>query len=174
MFKPAPSEIQDVMLSKRYVFVGPELPYYLNIIAIRANNPETEDTLAVLCYDEEGRPVNRYFPAFTNRLRDKPVEGEACLSNGQYFNVFALGEHAGKEALVETHSMGFDTKLKKKLRHISKNLHAVIADAKDVSPKDTISQKIKAGFEKFMALCEQHRKFHGNFFSYTLLSETDF
>lgn len=176
MFKPSVTEIMDVLQAKKFVFVGPELPYYLNIVGIRTENEEEPDTLVVSCYDEDGFAINKFFQAKLDISEaELSHEGGVSLCCGQYFNVFELREVEGKDKLIETSAVGVmkyhNDKMCRIWGHAKVSLHNSAFTDEDVK---TGGQVILYGYEDFLKLCELHRKHHGNFFSYTLLRKKDF
>lgn len=188
MFKASEWRLLEVMRDKHYVCVGPELPYYLNIIGIRAHNLKANgfsDTLVTLFFDDKEKPVIDYFPAITNPARyylrhsktNIPLYG---IREGNYFNAFSIGELGKQDALAQTRQLPFRRINRGKTDKVccKNGIYMLEADKNSLQEIKENPNKgdhfIGTGFNRLMQYCELHRKYHGNFFNYTLLRDKDF
>jgi hypothetical protein len=171
-------------------------PFELNIVGVRSRSliPNTfNDRINVFYKDDTGSWQSHSFVATTDPgtfWLKNPLnpQGTAILKEGQYLNSHVIGLHRSKYlALVQRApvtvirdikrdgSLDFGGKEDTGLFGI--NIHRALQEG-----TTKFIDKFSAGcqvlanateFNKFMALCEQHKNLYGNNFSYTLLHETD-
>ena len=170
-------------------------PYQLNIVGVRNRNMISNtfnDQIIVFCKDDSGAWVVHVFTATTLPgvywLRNPMNKnGTAILMEGQYKDSHQIGLHRGKySALIQKSAVkvlrdndrnGFANvkALTIETGYFGINIHR--ADASFTSLK---IGKYSAGcqvfanpkeFDLFMQLANNHKKLHGNSFTYTLLSQ---
>ena len=174
-------------------------PYQLNIVGVRNRNMISNtfnDQIIVFCKDDSGAWVVHVFTATTLPgvywLRNPMNKnGTAILIPGQYKDSHQIGLHRGKySALIQKSAVkvlrdndrnGFANPfanvkaLTTETGYFGINIHR--ADAAFTSLK---IGKYSAGcqvfanpkeFDLFMQLANNHKKLHGNSFTYTLLSQ---
>lgn len=171
-------------------------PFELNIVGIRSHSltPNTfNDRINVFYKDDTGSWQSHSFVATTDPgtfWLKNPLnpQGTAILKEGQYLNSHVIGLHRSRYlALVQRApvtvlrdikrdgSLDFGGKEDTGLFGI--NIHRALQEG-----TTKFIDKFSAGcqvlanateFNKFMALCEQHKNLYGNSFSYTLLHETE-
>lgn len=119
------------------------------------------------------------------------VHGTAIMKPGQYLSAYQIGMHAGYQALVNTGKIPVSfyrdnnkdgilniKNMPVETSYAGLNIHR--ASANNIS---TTVDRWSAGcqvfqspahFSFFMKLCNTAREKYGNFFTYTLLEESDF
>jgi len=168
-------------------------PYQLNIVGVRSTNTEAnrfDDMLYVFFKDERLHWNYAKYKITTDPgtyWLEHPlnVDGTAILKEGQYVDTYVLGLHKGQyKALVEAKPVtvirDYERKAlldflngKEETGYFGINIHH--AKAKGVT---TSVDKWSAGcqvfenaedFAQFISLCEKHKSYYGNHFTYTLI-----
>ena len=170
-------------------------PFELNITGIRSNSttPNSfDDSIYVFYKNDEGNWVYHQFKATTDPgtfWLKNPLNpsGTAILKHGQYTGSHAIGLHRGKYlALVQRRPLTV-------LRDYDRNATLDFMNGKEdtgmfginihrasINGTTKVVDKYSAGcqvfasandFALFMQLCERHKQFYGNQFTYTLIDE---
>jgi len=187
------TELQATLKQKGFAIFT--RPFELNIIGIRANSTKPnafDDAIHLFYTTQDGRQQFFSYKATTDPgtfWLQNPLnpQGTAILKEGQYKNTYALGLHRGKYlALVQVRPVtvmrDYDRNAvldfmngKEQTGLFGINIHRAL----ETGTTKTID-KFSAGcqvfanasdFQVFMQLCERHKQFHGNSFTYTLLDE---
>jgi len=168
-------------------------PYELNIVGIRSTSVKPnkfDDEIHVFFKTSSGSWEHFVFSATTDPgtfwlLQPMMPQGTAILAQGQYKNAYAIGLHRGqyyaltqirkvtvirdynRNAVLDFYNGVYDT------GNFGINIHRAyaIGETKYVDKYSAGCQVFEdaSDFNLFMALCERHRKFYGNAFTYTLL-----
>ena len=168
-------------------------PYQLNIVGLRnksTNSNRFDDEIHVFFTKPDGRWHYHIYPATTDPgtfwLNNPSFQqGTAILAQGQYRNTYAIGKHKGLyTALVQilpvTVIRDYDRDAvldfyngSKQTGNFGINIHRAesFGDTKFINKYSAGCQVFQnaADFDKFIALCEQHKKLYGNKFTYTLI-----
>jgi hypothetical protein len=170
-------------------------PFELNIIGVRADSTKPnsfDDSIHVVYRNREGQLVHHQFPATTDPgtywlLNPLNPQGTAVLKQGQYIGAYAIGMHRGKyRALVQQRPVTvlreYDRKAtldflngKEDTGLFGINIHRA-AESGSTLTVDKYSAGCQvfqraADFDLFVQLCERHRQWYGNTFTYTLIDE---
>lgn len=168
-------------------------PYYLNIIGIRSSDTQSnrfDDELHVFFKNEHNQWKHYRFSITTDPgtywlKYPLQVDGTAILKEGQYLNTYRIGLHKGQyKALVQN-------KMVTVIRDYDRNAVLDFMNGKEstgyyginihrakITGSTSLVDKWSAGcqvfersndFDVFMKLCEKHRLYNGNFFTYTLI-----
>jgi hypothetical protein len=185
--------IQTALQKKGYrIFLR---PFELNIVGVRADSVKPnafDDIIYVFFNNNEGKLIEHKFPATTDPgtyWLQNPMnpQGTAILKEGQYINTYGLGLHRGKYmALVQKRPV---TVMRDYDRNAvldfmngkeDKGLFGINIHRASESGTTKIVDHFSAGcqvfasatdFILFMSLCERHKSFYGNDFTYTLIDE---
>jgi len=184
-------QILSILKRKRYKLY--KQPYQLNIVGVRSSSttPNSfDDRLYVLFKDEHLRWRFMVYKITTDPgtywLKNPlNVDGTAILKEGQYENAYRLGLHRGQyKALVQVKPVitirDYDRNASLDFFNGSEhrgyfgiNIHRAlpIGETKDVNKWSAGCQVFANAedFSQFMQLCERHRSYYGNYFTYTLI-----
>jgi len=168
-------------------------PYELNVVGLRSKSviPNRFDDEIHVFYKVSG--LNWVYHVFrvttdpgTFWLR-QPMQpqGTAILAEGQYLNSYGLGMHQGKYlALVQQKPImvirdyNRDAVLDFNNGSRSTGMFGINIHRASVSGSTKIVDKYSAGcqvfenakdFQLFLSLCQKHKQFYGNHFTYTLI-----
>lgn len=168
-------------------------PFELNIVGLRSDStfPNRFDDEIHVFYKTDSLKWNYHvFKATTDPgtfwlKNPSEPQGTAILAEGQYLNSYMLGLHRGKyEALVQqkpvTVIRDYDRDAKLDFYNGTKttglygiNIHRAnsIGTTKTVDKNSAGCQVFENAdsFQLFMLLCERHRQYYGNAFTYTLI-----
>jgi len=170
-------------------------PYRLNIVGVRAKSTMSNhfDDWLVVFY--KNSVLKWSFFAFsittdpgTYWLKNPlNVDGTAILKEGQYVDAYSLGLHKGQyKALVQTKPVtvirDYDRNAvldffngSEHTGYYGINIHRAIASGitAQVGKWSAGCQVFKNAedFSKFISLCERHRLYYGNKFTYTLIDQ---
>jgi hypothetical protein len=168
-------------------------PYQLNIVGVRSPSIDSnsfDDEVHVFYKKPDGKWNYHVYPATTDPgtfwLNNPSYEqGTAILAQGQYRNAYAIGKHKGfYTALVQIRPVTVirdydrDALLdfyngSKQTGNFGINIHRAesFGETKFINKYSAGCQVFQnaADFDKFIALCEQHKKLYGNKFTYTLI-----
>lgn len=201
MLRPAVEKLIEVMKGKGYaVYDTPSTDWNLNIVGIRASDPEPgtfNDTLTVFQRFQGSWEIS-YYPITTDPslyyLRH-PVSsaGAAILKEGQYKGAYKLDIHnrgldTGHLALcqrLKPVTVYRDSNRDEKLNLIERKTQTGMFNINiHRTSEDYIQrQRFSAGcqvfaeqrqFADFIRICQAGQKAFGNKFTYTLLHERDF
>lgn len=185
------SRIKAILKEAGYVLYTK--PYQLNIVGLRSKSTTSnsfDDEIHVFYKTPDGNWNYHVYPATTDPgtfwLNNPSYDqGTAILAQGQYVDAYSLGLHRNKyEALVQlkpvTVMRDYDRNSfldfkngKQQIGLFGINIHR--AESKGTTK---FINKYSAGcqvfqnaedFQKFIAICEQHKKLYGNKFTYTLV-----
>lgn len=194
---PSPEMIKAVMRRKGYLVFGNQAKGYdLNIFGIRTNDNEANrfnDYLGVM-YLADGQWNCFLFPGTTDPgtyWRENPmnVDGTAILVPGQYRGSHMVGEHKGYPALQQKTPLKVyrdadkDNVLDMDPTTIKEGMYGINIHRANKDQASVEVNKWSAGcqvladpfqFEFLMALAKKSAAIHGNSFTYTLLTESDF
>ena len=196
MKTPSVFDILRVMEKKRYrVFESDNNLYNLNLIGIRADNPvpnSFDDRFFVL-WKLHGRWHQRDYAITTDPgtywlKNPMNVSGTAILKEGQYPGLWALGKHAGYDALIQVSPCTVIRDANRNNRldydgHEETGLFGINLHRANPAGKSTQVDKWSAGcqvfadgrdFQMFMQIAKEAARIWGDGFSYTLLNERDF
>lgn len=185
-------------LAKEKGFVVYDKPYYLNIWGFRANSqtPNSFDD-EIHVFTNIGtirRPKWAYWvfkcttdPGTYWLKNPMNPQGTAILNPGQYVDAYQLGLHRGKyRALVQckavsvTRDYNRNAVLDFNNGRIAKGLFGINIHRASQVGTTFVVDKYSAGcqvfknvkdFDFFIKLCELHRNYHGNKFTYTLVDK---
>jgi len=185
-------------LAKEKGFIINEKPYFLNIWGFRANsqtpNSFDDEMHIFMNIGTERLPKWAYWvfkcttdPGTYWLKNPMNPQGTAILNPGQYIDAYQIGLHRGKyKALVQrgvvsvTRDYDRDAVLDFANGRVVRGLYGInIHRASQVGSTLTVD-KYSAGcqvfknaqdFDFFIKLCELHRSFHGNKFTYTLVDK---
>jgi hypothetical protein len=170
-------------------------PYELNIVGIRSDSTTSnrfDDEIHVFFKNGGGQWVHYQFAATTDPgtyWLKSPMhpQGTAILMQGQYRGAYQIGLHRGKYyALVQrlpvTVIRDYDRNAVLVFMNgrpdtglFGINIHraSVIGTTKQVDKYSAGCQVFSDinDFNRFMQLCENHRKLYGNSFTYTLIDK---
>lgn len=185
------SRIKAILKQSGYVLNTK--PYQLNIVGLRnksTNSNRFDDEIHVFFTKPDGRWDYHIYPATTDPgtfwLNNPSFEqGTAILAQGQYRNAYAIGKHKGLyTALVQilpvTVIRDYDRDAvldfyngSKQTGNFGINIHRAesFGDTKFINRYSAGCQVFQnaSDFDKFIALCEQHKRLYGNKFTYTLI-----
>lgn len=185
------SRIKAILRQSGYVLNTK--PYQLNIVGLRnksTNSNRFDDEIHVFFTKPDGRWDYHIYPATTDPgtfwLNNPSFEqGTAILAQGQYKNAYAIGKHKGLyTALVQilpvTVIRDYDRDAvldfyngSKQTGNFGINIHRAesFGETKFINKYSAGCQVFQnaADFDKFIALCEMHKKLYGNKFTYTLI-----
>lgn len=190
-------EVKKLAQEKNYVIF--DEPFKLNIWGFRANTqvPNTfDDEIHVFLNvrtQKNPKWVYFVFPCTTDPgtfwlKNPQNPQGTAILNPAQYIDTYALDLHRGKyKALCQrlksvsvTRDYNRDTVLDFFNGKIAKGMFGINIHRAFKSGSAYLVDKFSAGcqvfkhsfdFDFFMKLCELHRHYHGNKFSYTLVDK---
>ena len=170
-------------------------PYELNILGIRSDSAianRFDDEIHVFFKNSAGKWIHYVFTATTDPgtyWLKSPMhpQGTAILMQGQYRNSYQIGLHRGKyyalvqrapvtvlrdydrNAVVDFQNGRPDTGL------FGINIHRASVNGTTVEvDKYSAGCQVFASvsdFNRFMQLCENHRRLYGNSFTYTLIDK---
>jgi hypothetical protein len=185
------SRIKAILKQSGYVLNTK--PYQLNIVGLRnksTNSNRFDDEIHVFFTKPDSKWDYHIYPATTDPgtfwLNNPSFEqGTAILAQGQYRNAYAIGKHKGLyTALVQilpvTVIRDYDRDAvldfyngTKQIGNFGINIHRAesFGETKFINKYSAGCQVFQnaADFDKFIALCEQHKKLYGNKFTYTLI-----
>lgn len=185
------SRIKAILRQSGYVLNTK--PYQLNIVGLRnksTNSNRFDDEIHVFFTKADGRWDYHIYPATTDPgtfwLNNPSFDqGTAILAQGQYKNAYAIGKHKGLyTALVQilpvTVIRDYDRDAvldfyngSKQTGNFGINIHRAesFGETKFINKYSAGCQVFQnaADFDKFIALCEKHKKLYGNKFTYTLI-----
>lgn len=189
------SQLLNVMKRKRYIVY--RKPYQLNIVGVRAENVQAnsfDDCICIFYKDNLGSWVLEK-KAFTSDpgtyYLNNPmnVSGTAIVVPGQYINSHKIGLHKGEyTALVQQGPINIirDTNKDNVLDFTSgtvvTGIYGINIHRASSTGTSTDVNKWSAGcqvfannkdFDRFISLCLQHKQYHGDNFTYTLIMESD-
>lgn len=168
-------------------------PYELNIIGLRhieTTANRFDDEIHVIYRDNSGKTLHHIYKVTTDPgtfwLKNPSMpKGTAILKEGQHKDAYKLGLHRGKyKALVQdkpvTVYRDYDRDAVLDLNNGSEEtgLFGINIHRAGISGSTTLIDEYSAGcqvfqnandFNEFIGLCEQHSKFYGNKFTYTLI-----
>lgn len=167
--------------------------YQLNIVGVRSpsvNSNSFDDEIHVFYKKLDSKWNYHVFPATTDPgtfwLNNPSYEqGTAILAQGQYRNAYAIGKHKGLyTALVQVRPVTVirdydrDALLdfyngSKQTGNFGINIHRAesFGETKFINKYSAGCQVFQNAkdFNEFIQLCEHHRRFYGNSFTYTLV-----
>ena len=170
-------------------------PYELNIVGIRSDSTlpnRFDDEIHVFFKNGSGKWIHYIFPATTDPgtyWLQNPMspQGTAILKQGQYKGTYQIGLHRGKYyALVQSKPVtvlrDYDRNAvldfwngKPETGLFGINIHraSVNGTTKSVDSYSAGCQVFANinDFNLFMQLCEKHKQFYGNTFTYTLIDK---
>lgn len=185
-------KLKSILRQKRYRIFS--RPYELNIVGIRSKQTRSnsfDDELHVFYKDDRKKWQYHIFKITTDPgtywlENPQASKGTAILAEGQYLNAYGIGLHQNKYyALCQLHKpvvvmrdynrnaiLDFRNGKKEK-GMFGINIHRARAagSTKVIDDYSAGCQVFKdaSDFVAFMALCEQHKRLHGNTFTYTLI-----
>ncbi len=186
------SKIKSILKLRGYMLY--DRPFEINIVGLRANQtkPNTfDDEIHVFYKTDLGNWVYKAFKATTDPgtfwlKNPMQPQGTAILAQGQYKGAYAIGLHKGQyKALVQ--QLGPVTIIRDYNRNSSldfasgepsKGYFGINIHRASASGTTLTIDKYSAGcqvfqnagdFEQFLSMCENHRKYYGNQFTYTLV-----
>jgi hypothetical protein len=190
-------EISKLAQKKGYVIY--EEPYRLNIWGFRANSQTPnafDDEMHVFTnIAQTGRPKWLYMvfkcttdPGTFWLKNPMNAQGTAILNPSQYIDTYQIGLHRGKyKALIQTggkvnvtRDYDRDAVLDFNNGKVGSGFFGINIHRASQIGSTLVVDKYSAGcqvfksasdFDFFMKLCEVHRSFHGNKFTYTLVDE---
>ena len=195
MYKPRIEQLKAVFKKKGYALK--EGVWELNIIGIRNSQSQPnafDDTICVLFKDHYNDDTLRCFSATTDPgqfwlLHPICVQGCAIMKEGQYKDVYKIGNHKGYKALEQIGKITFfrDNNLDAKLDFFGKNekeisevikanIHHASATSTSISVDKWSAgcQVINSGWLDFIELCDQSALVTGkSIFTYTLLNSDE-
>ncbi len=170
-----------------------ERPYQLNLVGLRSSATAAgkfDDYLSLFFKNREGKWVLGIYKITTDPgtywlKHPMNVDGTAILKEGQYVDAYKIGLHKGQyTALVQAKPVTIlrdydrNAVLNFKSAAESSGLFGINIHRAQMNGSTASVGKWSAGcqvferakdFEQFMALCEMHRNYYGNRFTYTLL-----
>jgi hypothetical protein len=185
-------------LAQQKGFTVNQKPYFLNIWGFRANSQTPnafDDEMHVFTnVGTERRPKWAYWvfkcttdPGTYWLKNPMNEQGTAILNAGQYVDAYAIGLHRGKyKALVQigavsvTRDYNRNAILDFNNGRIMRGLYGINIHRASQVGTTLVVDKYSAGcqvfknirdFDFFIQLCELHRSFHGNKFTYTLVDK---
>ncbi len=185
------SRIKAILKQSGYVLNTK--PYQLNIVGLRnksTNANRFDDEIHVFFTKQDGKWDYYIYPVTTDPgtfWLNNPTyeEGTAILAQGQYKDSYAIGKHKGLyTALVQilpvTVIRDYDRDAildfyngTKQTGNFGINIHRAesVGETKFINKYSAGCQVFQRAddFEKFIQMCEQHKKLYGNTFTYTLI-----
>ena len=170
-----------------------EKPYQLNIVGLRSSATTAgnfDDHLVVFFKNNAGKWVEGAYKITTDPgtywlKHPMNVDGTAILKEGQYVDAYKIGLHKGQyTALVQAKPVtilrDYDRNATLDFSSMSESTGMFGINIHRAGTTGTTStvDKWSAGcqvfeqakdFEQFIKLCEMHRKYYGNSFTYTLI-----
>lgn len=186
-------QMKNLMKSNGYILYS--RPFELNIVGIRSENTNSgkfDDEIHVFYKTNAIQWNYHVFKATTDPStywlkHPMNVSGTAILMNGQYINAYALGLHKGQyKALVQVKPIDiirdYDRNAILDFNNGTKhrglygvNIHRASAHGttKSIDKWSAGCQVFEnaTAFNDFIKLCDIHRKYYGNHFTYTLIDK---
>jgi hypothetical protein len=184
-------KILSILRHKKYVLYT--RPYELNIVGLRSANTKAnrfDDEIHVFYKIKNGNWSYHVFQATTDPgtywlLHPMQQLGTAILAQGQYIDAYQIGLHRGQyPALVQSRPVTFIRDYnrnaildfnngRKYAGQVGINIHRAMlhGDTLHVDNWSAGCQVFENGeaFQIFMQLCQRHRQYYGNQFTYTLI-----